>query len=254
MLDWVTIVAQAVNFLILVALLKRFLYGPLLRAIDSREARIAECLAEAARKKEDAQSIDARAQAEIARLEADRAHAMEDARQDAERRRHELIESARESVRAMEARWREDLEREKNAFLVDLRRAAAGEILAIARRAVADLASADLEASAILAFLEKFGSLDAFSQQKLQGEPLTVVTSNTLGSGTRTQIEEAIRGRLGADAPIAFERDPKLAWGIELRAAGQRIGWTPGAYLDSVEEKLRAVIEECTEAGSSLAA
>ena len=35
--DWFTVIAQIINFLILVALLKRFLYGPIIRAMERRE-------------------------------------------------------------------------------------------------------------------------------------------------------------------------------------------------------------------------
>src|SRR4249919_3833463 len=55
LIDWFTVVAQVVNFLILVWLLKRFLYGPILNAIDAREKRIATELADAEAKKTEAQ-------------------------------------------------------------------------------------------------------------------------------------------------------------------------------------------------------
>jgi len=51
LIDWFTVVAQVVNFLILVWLLKRFLYRPILNAIDAREKRIATKLADAAAKR-----------------------------------------------------------------------------------------------------------------------------------------------------------------------------------------------------------
>ena len=54
-IDWFTVVAQAINFLILVWLLKRFLYKPILHAIDEREKGIAAQLAEAEAKKAEAQ-------------------------------------------------------------------------------------------------------------------------------------------------------------------------------------------------------
>ena len=41
LIDWFTVGAQALNFLILVWLMKRFLYKPILHAIDAREKRIA---------------------------------------------------------------------------------------------------------------------------------------------------------------------------------------------------------------------
>ena len=46
-IDWFTVVAQIVNFLTLVGLLKKFLYGPIIRAMDDRERRIASRLEEA---------------------------------------------------------------------------------------------------------------------------------------------------------------------------------------------------------------
>ena len=55
LIDWFTIGAQALNFLILVWLMRRFLYKPILHAIDDREQGIARELAEADKKKGDAE-------------------------------------------------------------------------------------------------------------------------------------------------------------------------------------------------------
>ena len=55
LIDWFTVGAQALNFLILVWLLRRFLYKPILHAIDAREKRIATELADADAKKAEAQ-------------------------------------------------------------------------------------------------------------------------------------------------------------------------------------------------------
>jgi len=54
-IDWFTIVVQALNFLILVWLMQRFLYKPILHAINEQEKRIATALANADKKKADAQ-------------------------------------------------------------------------------------------------------------------------------------------------------------------------------------------------------
>jgi F-type H+-transporting ATPase subunit b len=54
LIDWFTVSAQVVNFLILVWLLKRFLYRPILNAIDAREKRIATELADADAKRAEA--------------------------------------------------------------------------------------------------------------------------------------------------------------------------------------------------------
>jgi F-type H+-transporting ATPase subunit b len=55
LIDWFTVAAQALNFLVLVWLLKRFLYKPILDAIDVREKGIAATLAGADAKAKEAQ-------------------------------------------------------------------------------------------------------------------------------------------------------------------------------------------------------
>ena len=55
LIDWFTVAAQVINFLILVWLLKRFLYKPILRDIDAREQRIEAQLADADATKAEAQ-------------------------------------------------------------------------------------------------------------------------------------------------------------------------------------------------------
>jgi F-type H+-transporting ATPase subunit b len=49
-IDWFTVFAQIVNFIILIFLLKRFLYGPIIAAIDKREENISARITEAEEK------------------------------------------------------------------------------------------------------------------------------------------------------------------------------------------------------------
>jgi F-type H+-transporting ATPase subunit b len=51
LIDWFTVAAQALNFFVLVWLMKRFLYKPILNAIAEREKKIASELANADKKK-----------------------------------------------------------------------------------------------------------------------------------------------------------------------------------------------------------
>ena len=104
-IDWFTVIAQIINFLILVALLKRFLYGPIIRAMDDRERRIASRLEEANRREQEAQEEIAAYRARREELEDAREDALARAREEAEKTRHELITSARAEIREMQQQW-----------------------------------------------------------------------------------------------------------------------------------------------------
>ncbi len=153
--DWFTVLAQIINFLVLVALMKRFLYGPLIAAIDAREHSIAVRIAEAARKEQEAGIRIEQLANETAETEQEKAAVLAAAQADADRQRGEILARARENVKALEAKWRDELEREKGAFLDEVRRRAAAEILAATRTALRDLACADVQRCAMNAFLEK---------------------------------------------------------------------------------------------------
>ena len=54
-IDWFTLSAQIVNFLILLVLLRKFLYGPLRNVMQKREEKVTSRLEEARRKLDEAE-------------------------------------------------------------------------------------------------------------------------------------------------------------------------------------------------------
>ena len=240
LIDWFTVLAQIVNFLVLVGLMKHFLYGRLVHAMDSREQRIAARLVEAEQKQHEADQRLGQSRLEASEMEKQREQIITQAKQEAERQRAEMVEKARESVRSLETKWREDVEQGKSAFLAEIRSRAANEILLIVRRALTDLASANLEQCAIQSFLEKLASIDAAALR----DELVLRSAAELDVDSKHRIEEAIQHRLGSCARLKFERAPEMTWGLELRSDGHRIGWNPESYVESLEENLRGALED----------
>ena len=243
LIDWFTLVAQIVNFLILVWLLKRFLWTKLIGAIDERENRITVRLTDADQKDKAAEAKLAEMNARASEQERERTELLARAKRDANEVRLELIQKARETVREQETTWREDLEREKSAFLEDLRQKLSAEILAVVRRALADLAGADVQRCAIDVFLQKLQSVDVSLLRELTAHSVNVLSASDLRPDTRSRIESALTARLGQAVSLQFARRPGMSWGIELRSNGRAIGWTPDSYLESLDESLRKALE-----------
>jgi len=246
LIDWFTVAAQIVNFLLLVWLLKHFLYGRILRAMEARESRIAARLAEADAKEKTASEQLTAYQSRLREFDEQRENLLAQAKADAEKQHREMVEKAREEVHSLETAWQEDLDRERNAFLLDLRRRAAAEILALARQTVADLASVDIERCAVQVFLEKIRLLDHEACKSLAAGELSVRTAFDLPEETQAEIQQTLRDRLQAPVNFRFERVPGIGLGIELRGNGRRIGWTSESYLEALEEDLREAFEHGT--------
>ena len=95
LIDWFTVIAQIVNFLILVGLLKYFLYGRILRAMDQREDRIASRLTEAEQREQEAEDERRHYQARQKDLEEKQSDILAEAREKAEAERKRLLDEAR---------------------------------------------------------------------------------------------------------------------------------------------------------------
>src|SRR5580698_4504075 len=133
-IDWFTVVAQAINFLILVWLLKRFLYKPILHAIDEREKGIATQLAQAEAKKAEAQKERDDFQCKNETFDRERGALMTRVTDEATAERQRLLEEARKDADTMRAKRQESLRNEQQALSQEIVRWTQKEVFAIARK------------------------------------------------------------------------------------------------------------------------
>ncbi|NIP73234.1 MAG: F0F1 ATP synthase subunit B [Gammaproteobacteria bacterium] len=248
-IDWVTVAAQIANFLVLVYLLKRLLYQPVITAMEARERRIAERLNEAERHEEEAEREGRAYRDKADSLDRRRDELIRQAEQEAEARRRELLEQARGEVDDTRAQWQQEIEREQRDFLTALRARAAESISAIARRALHDLADAELEEQIVQAFLSRLAGLDERQREAIgkASGPLRVVTSFELTGELRQGIAEAVHEHLSAGREIHFEQAGELVAGIELRTEGRKLGWSIDQYLETLEAQLRGLLQSAVQ-------
>ncbi len=243
LIDWFTVAAQIVNFLVLVWLLKRFLYGRIVEAIRARESKIAASLAEAAAKEKAAAEQLALYGGKLADFEKVRNDMLAQARAEAEKLNTTLVEKAREHVRSLETRWQEEIERQRSAFLAELRSRAATEILALARKTVADLGCLEVQQCALQTFLEKLRLLNRDGWKSLGSGELLIRSSFELPEQTRAEIRQAVAEGMGRGPCLRFERAANLGLGVELRGNGRRLGWNSESYLEALERDLREALQ-----------
>ncbi len=239
-IDWLTVAAQAVNFLVLVYLLKRFLYRPVMDAMDRRQQRIAATEAEARRRQGEAEEATRAYRERREALEREREAYLAAMRQEAATERERLLEAARSEVEARRTSWLEDVAREREDFLRALRHQMAVSVTAIARRALGDLAGASLEEQTIRAFLDRLENVDADRRRALAepGEALRVLTAFEPDPALRRRLEAALSEQLGPGLELVYEQVPALVCGIELRGGGHRVGWTLSGHLEALSAEL----------------
>jgi F-type H+-transporting ATPase subunit b len=242
LIDWFTVGAQVVNFLVLVWLMKRFLYKPILGAIDAREERIAKELADGQRMQAEAAQERGEFERRKKALEDTREEFLETARDEAREERQKLLGQAREDAEAERAKQNEALKRDRDCLLDEIARRTREETYAIARKTLADLAGANFDEHASLVFAERLRSLDGSSRTALIEDaasgPLRVRSAFELSEESRAAVRSALEEILEGGAEAHFETDPDLIGGIEILTGNRKISWSIEEYLAQMQKSM----------------
>jgi len=250
LINWFTIIAQAINFLILVWLMKRFLYKPILHAIDEREKRITKELADADAKKVDAQKERDEFQHKNEEFDQQRAALLSKATDEAQVERQRLLDEARKAAAAFRSKRQETLRNEEHNLHRAIRRRTQQEVFAIARKTLTDLAGTSLEECMVGVFVRRLRELNAAEKgllaSALKASPGPVVVHTTFGlpPAQRTSTEGAIKKTLGTETRVRFETSPDLISGIELTTNGHKVAWSITDYLASMEKGIDELLKE----------
>ena len=250
LIDWFTVGAQALNFFILVWLMKRYLYKPILDAIDAREKLIAGRLADAEAKKVDAKKQSDEFQHKNEEFDAQRAALLSKATDKANVERKRLLEEARNAADALSAKRQESLRSDAQNLKQAISRRTQQEVLAIARKALTDLAATSLEARMVDLFSRRLRELDGPAKEglakalKSASEPARVRSAFDLPAEQRAAIQNAVNVTFSADIHLRFETAPDLISGIELTTNGQKVAWSIADYLASLGKGVDELLKE----------
>jgi len=249
-IDWITVTAQIVNFLVLAWLLHRFLYGPITRAMERREQRITQRLGDAERKRAEAEKEADAFRQKQAELQNQCEQFLADAEKDAEQERRRLHQDARDEIAALKQGWLNDLNRQRDEFLRDIGQRTQEHFYLLARRALGDLADVRLEEQMSHVFQSKLAALDRATKTKIadggrkDGNNATVRSGFDLSSAVKHKITKTIHDEFLEDAAVTYERKPDVICGFEFVMGGQTVSWNIDGYVETLEKLIEQDIGE----------
>jgi F-type H+-transporting ATPase subunit b len=248
LIDWFTVAAQAVNFIILVWLLQHFLYKPILTALDAREHKIAATLAAAAARQNDAVKAHDEMAAKLKAFDDERAARLAQATVEVQKQREQLIDAARREALDLVEKQRASLRADATVLTDQLARLATTEVFSIAGKALGELASAGIEERMCEVFTQRLRQMSkeskaafgaALGQSKMNG----VVRSRfAMRDGAQAALRNAVNETFSADVHLQFETVATGDEGIDLSAGGQRLAWGIQEYIQGFQEKARALM------------
>ena len=233
--DWSTLALQTANVLILIWLLRRFLFRPVVSIIDERRRAANALLAEAANVRSQAQADAEETSRQRQKLHTDGNHIITEARAAAEAARTELLQHAKNETAQLRSLELVKLEHERE----QMRREAARLAVTIAERLLARIPQTSLDA-ALLQSLEAW--LSALTPDEIRaisqpGEVLEIRTAASLDAQMAAACREMVQRYLGK-MPLRFAIDPSLIAGIELRGPHVRVRNSWRSDLEQIAQEL----------------
>lgn len=237
-IDWFTVFAQIVNFLVLMWLLKRFLYKPILNAIAAREKHIADQLTEATAEKAAAQQEKLDLEEKQKAFDEEKKTLMESANTEVRDTRERLLHEVYKDTDAVRATRMAVLEHEERYMKREIVEQIKEEVFSIAAKVLHDLADASLEERMFEVFIKRLHNLSGEDKEVLtvalesSSFPVHITSAYPMSKSLQETIRVKIGELLGSDLEqLQFKVSPELTSGIELLANGHKLAWSIENHL-----------------------
>jgi len=255
--DWFTVLAQIVNFLILLWLLKRFLYKPVLDAIDAREKRIADLLNDTQQHEQQVEQQQKALTDKNAAFATERSELLEQAKAEAESVKQQMLDTASNEVAEQRQQWLAGLQKEQQNLEHDISQRTQHEVFHVARKALQDLSGVELEAQITQVFIKQLLQLSPTQRKQFavntaavgSGQSEFIIRSAMpLSEASQSALQQAIKQTFSVEPSLRFEVDDSLVSGIDMTAGGHKFSWNIDHYMSELEGSIASLVDSKGEA------
>lgn len=246
--DWFTVVAQSINFIVLLWLLKRFLYKPILNGLDAREKRLQNVLHDAKSKHSQAQALQQEYENKHQAIEQQRASILKATQDEADEMSKTLVKSAQKAADDMLRKRLGAIQHELHTLQQQVLHRNVDEIYATAGKLLHDLAGVDLQQIMVNKFLDRMKSqteeqnATLVSALQRSNNSITIRSAYALSDKEQNKISQVLTTLLGKKAPsdlkLSFILVPQLVAGIELSISGWKMAWSINQHLQTLQQSV----------------
>lgn len=244
-IDWWTLALQAINFLILVWLLHRFLYRPVREIVAKRKQLAEQAFAEADAAKQKAVESERRYKEDRTALREERDRLLAQTRRDMEAERQKLLDEAQQEANAIIGKAQADIAEDHRAASNKIRDEAGRLAVEIAAQLLAQTDGQSINQVALQYLDKAITDMAPAAQEKLQqdlstdGARLHIVTASQLTAEEQQHWLKVLGTRLPVDGITEFSTDSGILGGAELRLPNTTIRFTWLDQLRQIEDRLR---------------
>lgn len=252
-INWFEIVAQIINFAILLIILKKLLYKPVMKVMKNREDAIAESLNHADQKIHEAQALIESYEQKLTEIQGEEETILKTARQEALQIKESLIESYRNEAEEKRIAFLNDLKGEKEQFVEALRQSLGENAVKLAGHVLTSISEEEIEKMMFDTFIEDIKNLNSIEdsgktggeQEKSHGGLLTLRSAKELSEDDKRRLEKTVN--ISDFSGINYKVDQSLVIGYELKFETFTISSNIKKYLEESEKNVLKILDEQLE-------
>ena len=256
-IDWFTLIAQIFNLLILLFLLRKFLYLPVLKAVEIRQNLIRDELKKAEDSRLKAQKAEALCLKKTQEIENEKQQILAQVQHEAEKLAADLHEQAESQYHQSQKEWKERLKSEQKSFDTALQTLVAEHFNKFAEKALRQMADSDLNEWIVRQFMQKIKDLPTAEKTKLKGsfksqQVLHLQSAQEMSPELKKQIEDLLHTECEVpdNAKILYETDDNLIGGIILQGGEYMVEWSLNGYLQEFKQTMAKEVSRLINRGA----
>ena len=246
-ISWFGVIAQVINFFLMLFILQKLLYKPVVKAMDERQISIQKSQKEADEKMNNAKELISEYKDKMAGVEDEKSSIINQARIEAKEKKESLLEDYKTEADRKRASYLKEIEDEKKNFIDNLRKTMGQSAVKIASHILEMISSKDLEDEVFNSFIGELNNLENNIEEKrtLKDEKQVILNSaRELSDGEKDQIQQKLKETLKNLETIEYNVDPDLVLGYELNLETYTVHTSIKNYLDAVESDILKMLEK----------
>ena len=244
--SWVTFFAQIINLFLLVWLLKKFLYHPIISAIEKRQAYIEDKVRKADEAVKSAQKQEEKLARQVRLWEKEKQKRMDELDSELDSYRHQQVGTIETEANYLRKKMQDSLNRENTSLQLEIRDMMAHNFLNLAQKVLTDLSGLSPMDQAITLFCQKVSDLNKTEVKSIRDilkkkKQIMISSSAKLTEKEKKKLSSFLSEHFG-HGDIIYREDPNLILGLEAIIGETVLEWNLKSYLDTFEGNLNAAL------------
>ncbi|MDR3289950.1 MAG: hypothetical protein LBT02_01555 [Rickettsiales bacterium] len=224
MLDLYTIIAQIINFLIFLFLLNKFLFKPVLGALEKRRADIKKQIEDNEEKNKEAERLEGEYYDKLKEINIERDKILHDAKEDIKKYKEEEILKMQNEANLQQEKLDKLMKEKKESFLKNFEQDFGKLFLEYGNAILKAMANANLQEQIVNVFVDKINKMDEIEFKKINNEDTLEIISSDAIENHKT-IEDALKNKGFTHKKLMYRIDESLILGFEIKANGYVLSW-----------------------------